>query len=104
MSLASAILEPMSKRRKNPSGKRRRAIHGLFEAGVVTRMKNGETTSGSFGDESCVCPGRLDTFVQGMFAKHRAGEDYEGFFVGAPLPDSALEAITVALETGVPQN
>ena len=71
---------------------------------MVTRMENGEATSGSCGDESCACPGRLDAFVQGMFAKHRAGEDYEEFFVGAPLPDAALEAITVALETGVPQN
>lgn len=94
----------MSKRRKPPIGRRRSVVDGPFEAGVVTRMENGGTTSESFGEEACSCPGRLDAFVQGIFAKHRDGEDYEDFFVGAPLPDSALEAITVALETRVPQN
>ena len=71
---------------------------------MATRMENGEAISGSFGDEACPCPGRLDAFLQGIVAKHWAGEDYEDFFVNAPLPDSALEALTVAMETGVPQN
>lgn len=33
----------------------------------------------------------------------RAGEDYEDFFAAAPLPDSALDAMVSAMETGVPQ-
>ena len=33
-----------------------------------------------------------------------AGEDYKDFFMNASLPDSALEAITVALRTSVPRN
>ena len=94
----------MSRRRKKSAGRHCRAADSPFEAGVVTRIENGEATSESFGDESCSCPGRLDAFVQGIFAKHTAGEDYEDFFVEAPLPDSALEALTVAMETGVPQN
>ena len=57
----------------------------------------------SFGEEACVCPGRLNAFVEGALAKHATGEDYEGFFVGAPLPDSALEAVVAAMQTGVPQ-
>ena len=94
----------MSRRRKKPAGRRRRAANGPFGAGVVTRIESGEASSASFGDEACSCPGRLDAFVQGIFAKHTYGEDYEDFFVEAPLPDSALEALTVAMETGVPQN
>ena len=71
---------------------------------MVTHMGGDETTSAAFGDEPCPRPGRLDAFVQGAFAKARTWEDYEDFFVDVPLPHSALRAITVAMETGVPQN
>ena len=64
---------------------------------------SGPVQRDSFGEEACACPGRLNAFVEGAVAKHRAGEDYEDFFVSAPLPDSALEAAVAAMETGVAQ-
>ena len=70
----------------------------------MTRFDGGDPAQrDTFGEETCACPGRLNAFVEGMMAKAKTGEDLEDFFMEAPLPDSALEAMTVAMETGTPQ-
>ena len=66
----------------------------------MTRFDGGDPAQrDSFGEETCACPGRLNAFVEGMMAKAKTGD----LFMEAPLPDSALEAMTVAMETGTPQ-